>query len=170
MVKKKDGRWRPCSDYRALNAITRPGCYTIPHLHDFTHQLAGCQIFSTLDLVRAYHHVPIEESNIQKTAIYTPCGLFEFPLMTFGLRNAAQSFQMFLDSIFRDLPYCFEYIDDILIASHNLDEHIIRLKEIFRRLAENGLVLKISKYIFAKPEVDFLGHHVSANAIFLTTE
>ncbi|GFR12994.1 hypothetical protein TNCT_111821 [Trichonephila clavata] len=90
--------------------------------------------------------------------------------MTFGLRNAAQSFQRFLDSLFRDLPFGFVYIDDILIASRNLDEHISHLKEIFRRLDENGLVLKISKCIFAKPEVDFLGHHVSASGIRPTTE
>ncbi|GFQ69102.1 hypothetical protein TNCT_251911 [Trichonephila clavata] len=90
--------------------------------------------------------------------------------MTFGLRNAAQSFQRILDSLFRDLPYCFVYIDDILIASRKLDEHISHLKEIFRRLDENGLVLKISKCIFAKPEVDFLGHHVSASGIRPTSE
>ncbi|GFT36129.1 hypothetical protein TNCV_3778441 [Trichonephila clavipes] len=74
--------------------------------------------------------------------------------MTFALRNAAQVFQRFLDSVYRDLPYCFVYIDDIIITSHSLDEHIIYLKEMFRRLTENGLVLKISKCIFAKPEVD----------------
>ncbi|GFR23371.1 hypothetical protein TNCT_178751 [Trichonephila clavata] len=90
--------------------------------------------------------------------------------MTFGLRNAAQSFQRILDSLFRDLPYCFVYIDDIFIASRNLDEHISHLKEIFRCLDENGLVLKISKCIFAKPDVDFLGHHVSASGIRPTSE
>ncbi|GFQ85869.1 retrovirus-related Pol polyprotein from transposon 17.6 [Trichonephila clavata] len=90
--------------------------------------------------------------------------------MTFGLRNAPQSFQRFLDSLFRDLPYCFVYIDDIVIESRKLDEHISHLKEIFRRLDENGLVLKISKCIFTKPEVDFLGHHVSASGIHPTIE
>ncbi|GFT79145.1 hypothetical protein TNCV_3094961 [Trichonephila clavipes] len=76
----------------------------------------------------------------------------------------------FLDSVFRDFPYWFVYIDDILIASRNLEEHIIHLKEMFRRLQKNGLVLKISKCSFAKSEVDFLGHHVSASDIRPTTE
>ncbi|GFR04339.1 hypothetical protein TNCT_714321 [Trichonephila clavata] len=90
--------------------------------------------------------------------------------MTFGLINAAQSFQSFLDSLFRDLPYCFVYIDDILIVSRNLDEHISHLKENFRRFDENGLVLKNSKCIFVKPKVDFLGYHVSASGIRPTRE
>ncbi|GFQ83557.1 hypothetical protein TNCT_172151 [Trichonephila clavata] len=85
--------------------------------------------------------------------------------MTFVLKNAAQSFRRFLDSAFRDLPYCFVYIDGILIASRNLNEHISHLKVIFSTSHGNDLILKISKCIFAKPEVDFLGPHVSARDI-----
>ena len=115
LVPKKDSGWRPCGDYRALNARTIPDRYTVPHIQRFLPPPFRLHHLFKIDLVPAYHQIPVFLDDIQKTAITTPFGLFEFP---FVLRNAAQTFQSFMDDVLKDLDFCFAYIDDILVFSH----------------------------------------------------
>ena len=165
MVRKSSGDWHPCSDHRALNAATIPDRYPIPHIQDFTSQLSGCTVFSKIDLVRAYHQIPVHLDNVPKTAVIAPFGLFEFVRMPFGLRNAAQTFQRFIDQVLRGLPFCFVYLDDLLVASPDMDTHVEHLRHIFQLLSNHGILIHPQKCEFTVSSLDFLGHRVSAAGI-----
>lgn len=152
-------------DYRALHAITIPDRFPLPYLTDFTSNLRGKTIFSNIDLQKAFHQVPIHPDDIAKTAITTPFGLYEFSFMTFGLCNAAQTFQRLIHEVLRDPDFVFPYIDDLCIASSSMEEHRQHLRTIFQRLRENHLAINLAKCEFGKSQLSFLGHLLTKDGI-----
>ncbi|GBM33662.1 Transposon Ty3-I Gag-Pol polyprotein [Araneus ventricosus] len=122
-VKKQNGDWRICGDFHILNSITMSDRYSLPHIHDFSHGLDGKTAFSKIDLVKACHQIPIKSSDSHKTAVITPIGLFEYTSMTFGFKNAAQSFQRFIDQVLLGLDFPYACLDDILFPKMRINSN-----------------------------------------------
>lgn len=165
LVPKKTGGWRLCGDFSRVNAVTVCDRYPLPHIQDFVYGLQGKQIFSKIDLVKAYHQIPLDPDSIAKTAIICPIGLYEYSFMCFGLSNAAQTFQRFMDEVLRDIDCCYSYLDDILVASENEEQHKKDIQTVLQRLSDYGIVLNVDKCEFGKNQLNFLGFLVTAAGI-----
>uniref|UniRef100_A0A3B1J8K5 Gypsy retrotransposon integrase-like protein 1 n=1 Tax=Astyanax mexicanus TaxID=7994 RepID=A0A3B1J8K5_ASTMX len=167
LVTKKDGSLRLCVDYRQLNAKTRRDSYPLPRIEESLDALCGAKWFSTLDLASGYNQVPVEEKDKSKTAFCTPFGLFEFNRMPFGLCNAPGTFQRLMERIFGDCRYqsVLLYLDDVIVFSQTVEEHLERLEEVFSRLQKQNLKVKLSKCQFFQHQVSYLGHVVSAEGV-----
>jgi hypothetical protein len=151
MVRKADGSWRPCGDFRRLNLVTEPDVYPLPNMLDFAAKATGCTVFSKIDLRKGYPQIPVNPADVQKTAITTPFGLFKYKRMPFGLRNAGPSFQRHVDRAIRDRQAAFAWVDDIVICSRNHEEHVIHVGQVLQALQDNGLVMHAEKCEWGVP-------------------
>ncbi|KAL7852922.1 hypothetical protein SRHO_G00187070 [Serrasalmus rhombeus] len=151
----------------ALNAKTRRDAYPLPRIEESLDALVGAKWFSTLDLASGYNQVPVAEKDKFKTAFCTPFGLFEFNRMPFGLCNAPATFQRLMERMFGDCRYqsVLLYLDDVIVFSANVEQHLERLGEVFSRLQKQGLKVKLSKCHFFQRQVNYLGHVVSREGV-----
>ncbi|CAA7057274.1 unnamed protein product [Microthlaspi erraticum] len=166
-VKKKDGSFRLCIDYRGLNRVTVKNRYPLPRIDELLDQLRGATWFSKIDLASGYHQIPIDEADVRKTAFRTRYGHFEFVVMPFGLTNAPAAFMRLMNDVFREYLDVFViiFIDDILVYSRSQEEHATHLRLVLEKLREQKLFAKLSKCSFWQREMGFLGHIVSAEGV-----
>ncbi|GJR34642.1 putative reverse transcriptase domain-containing protein [Tanacetum coccineum] len=166
-VKKKDGSFRMCIDYRELNKLTVKNRYPLPRIDDLFDQLQGSQFFSKIDLRSGYHQLRVHEDDIPKTVFRTRYGHFEFTVMPFGLTNAPAIFIDLMNRVCRPYldKFVIVFIDDILIYSKTQEEHVEHLRLVLELLKKEKLYAKFSKCEFWLREVQFLGHVINGNGI-----
>ncbi|GJZ29616.1 putative reverse transcriptase domain-containing protein [Tanacetum coccineum] len=166
-VKKKDGSFRMCIDYRELNKLTIKNRYPLPRIDDLFDQLQGSGYFSKIDLRSGYHQLRVREEDIPKTAFRTRYGHFEFTIMPFGLTNAPVVFIHFMNRVCKPYldKFVIVFIDDILIYSKSKGEHEDHLRLILELLEKEKLFGKFSKCEFWLQAVHFLRHVVDSEGI-----
>lgn len=168
LTQKKNGKWRLCIDFRKLNELTIKDSYSIPYIEEILFSIGGnVGALSTIDLFSGYHQIPMNEEDIEKTSFTTMYGNYNFVVMPFGLTNAPATFQREMNRIFFPLigKCLFVYLDDLVIFSPNLEQHLSDLEKVFIIIKENGLKINIEKCKFLRDEVEVLGHILTTKGL-----
>ena len=167
LVRKKDGKYRFCVNYRKLNSVTKRDARSLPRVDDLLDALQGYDLFTTLDLRSGYWQLSVSPEDREKTAFVTPTGSWEFLRVTFGLSGAPASSDRAMQIIMSGLNYdsCLCCFDDIIIPSKGIQEHCERLEKVLARLRQHNLRVKALKCWYSAPKVLYLGHTVSAKGI-----
>ncbi|GBG67910.1 hypothetical protein CBR_g1029 [Chara braunii] len=168
-ARKADGTRRLCIDYRGLNRYTVKNSYPMPRSDELFDCLAGNRFFTKIDLRSGYNQIRVAAADQPKTAFRSRFGHYEFTVMSFGLTNAPATFQRAKNDIFRDIleQYVLIYLDDILVYSRTIEEHLRHLRGVLDHLRRHGFYAKLSKCRFAQHKVDFLGHYVSDQGLHM---
>ena len=162
LVKKANGKWRLVCDYRKLNAVTTSDQYPLPEIADCLNQLAESRVFTTTDLFSGFHQIRTTERAKQKLAVITDFGQYTWARMPMGAKNCPSVFQRMMDKCFRSMPLnsLVIYLDDILVHSRTLEEHIPKLEQLFRLLRKNNLQIRADKTKIAHSEIAFCGYRI----------
>ena len=164
LVPKSDGQYRFCIDFRRLNALTKKDATPMPSVEDTFSLIGKGSIFSTLDLLSGFWQVPLGHHTKELTGFTVGNRHFEFLKMPFGLTGAPATFVRLMSKVLSGLDNVIVFGDDVLIYSLSFDDHAKHLRAVLGRLKEAGLVVNTKKCQFAKPQVRFLGHLISAGS------
>lgn len=170
MIKKPDGRWRFCVDYRALNKVSVPDAYPLPYVSNTLDKLRDARYLTTLDIKSAYWQIKVAKESRPLTAFTIPNrGLFQFKRMPFGIHSAPAVWQRLIDRVIGvDLEkYVFVYLDDVIVCTPTFDLHVSILREVLTRITKAGLVVNKEKCNFCKSELKYLGYVVNSAGLLV---
>ena len=167
MIRKKDGGVRFCCDYRAVNTVIKHDSYPLPKIEDLLHATRGSRVFSVLDQRSAYWAVPIAPGSREVTAFVSEFGLKQWTRQPFGLKTSPGMFQRIMEDVLKDLngKTAVVYLDDVVLYSVDLMEHLSALRELLQRFRLAGLKLHPDKCQVAVKRVNFLGHQLDETGI-----
>ena len=173
MARKKNGTYRFCVNFKKVNDVSRKDAYPLPYINAILDKLRKARYISSLDLKEGYWQVPLAPESRQITAFTVPSrGLFQFRVMPFGLHSAPATFQRLMDLVIGPEmdPYCFAYLDDIIVLGETFEQHLSLLTEVFHRLRSANLRLNPEKCQFGRRSLQYLGHLVTAEGIHTDPE
>ena len=165
LVGKADGSPRFCNDYRKVNKVTKADSYPLPRMEDCIDLVGSAKFVSKFDLLKGYWQVPLSKRAQEISAFVTPFGLYEYTVMSFGLRNAPATFQRLMNLVTAGLVGCAVYLDDVVVFSDTWVDHIQRIAALFSRLAGAHLTVNLAKCEFAKATVTYLGRVVGQGQV-----
>ena len=165
-VPKKDGSVRVCVDYRKLNSVTQADPYYMTTLEEILERVGGSKIMTKLDLAKGFYQVEVDPLSQAKTAFICSFGKYEFERMPFGLKNAPAVFQRLMEAVLRGCYHCSApYIDDVIIFSENVEEHMQHLRCVLAALSAAGLTIKEEKCQWGRSKVEYLGHMIGGGQL-----
>jgi len=160
MIKKPNGTYRFCLDFRKLNSVSTKDAYPLPYMNAILDKLRSARYISTIDLSQAYFQIPLEKNSRELTAFTVPGkGLFHFTRMPYGLTGAPATFQRLLNRLIcpEMEPHAFAYLDDIVVVTRTFEKHLVWLKRVLDRIGEAGLTINPEKSKFCRLQVKYLG-------------
>ena len=167
LVPKKDKTYRVVVDFRKLNKATVTDPYPMPSMTDLVNSIGNKRYYTTIDLLQGFLQIPLEEESKPLTAFSAGSGRYQYVRMPFGLKSSPVTFVRMMDIVLEGLlgkgVHC--YIDDLIIASDTLEEHLQLLREVLKRLRKANLKLKLKKCTFFRTKIEYLGHTLSKEGI-----